>query len=490
MSVAVHDVVIIGAGSAGCALANRLSADPSVSVLLIEAGGSDDRRAIRVPREYFSLWGTDVDWQYRSTPQAGTHGRVHEMPRGRVLGGSSSLNGMVWLRGAGSDYDRWASAGCSGWEWPVVRTAFEELEQWQRPSWLPSRNILSETMVEAAIQAGLPRNPDFDAGVLDGAGWNRSAIVDGERYNSHRAFVVPIRDRPNLAVRTTTKVLEISLDGNRAVAVVVVSGEHGTETIPAGEVVVCAGAFDSPRLLMRSGIGPATHLQEVGIKPRVDLPVGDNLIDHLLIGIVYTSRQPISDLNAYATEACAFARSTPQRAEYDIEISFAKEPHFAPSTTDGLPRFTIIPGITRPKSRGRVRLTGSGPDDPIEIDPNYFGHPDDMVMMIAAVRLSRKIGAQAALAAWNANEHFPGVDVESDEAIANYVRRDVSTWFHPVGTCRMGPGAGNVVDPYLRVHGVAGLRVADASIMPDIVSVNTNAASTMIGWRAGSLILS
>ncbi len=488
--MAAYDVVIIGAGSAGCALAHSVSADPSVSVLLLEAGGSDDRRAIRVPHEYFSLWGTDVDWQYRSTPQPGTEGRIHVLPRGRVLGGSSSLNGMVWLRGAASDYDRWAGSGCIGWDWTSVRSAFEELEQWQRPSWLPMRNILSSTMVEAAIQAGLPWNPDFDTGMLDGAGWNRSAIVDGERYNSHRAFVVPIRNRLNLTVRTGTKVLEVLLDGNRATAVMVVSDDRGIETISAGEVVLSAGAFDSPRLLMRSGIGPAAHLKEVGIKPRVDLPVGDNLIDHLLIGIVYTSRQPVPELNAYATEACAFARSTPQRPDSDIEISFAKEPHFAPPATDGLPRFTIIPGITKPKSRGTVRLTGSAPDDPIAIDPNYFSHPDDMGMMIAAVRLSRKIGAQAALAEWNADEHFPGVDIESDEAISAYVRRDVSTWFHPVGTCRMGTGAGAVVDPQLRVHGVAGLRVADASIMPDIVSVNTNAASTMIGWRAGLLIRS
>jgi choline dehydrogenase len=240
---------------------------------------------------------------------------------------------------------------------------------------------------------------------------------------------------------------------------------------------------------MLSGVGPAEHLAEHGIAAVLDLPVGNNLIDHLLIGIVYTSRQPIPTQNAYATEGCAFARSTPDRSDCDIEISFAKEPHFAPDAHDGLPRYTIIPGITKPRSRGTVRLIGSDLDAPLAIDPNYFDDPADMACMIHAVRLSREIGAQSALEAWNAGEYFPSVDIESDEAIDAYVRKDVSTWFHPVGSCRMGIGEDAVVDPLARVRGIDGLRVADASVMPDIVGVNTNAASTMIGWHAADLFL-
>jgi choline dehydrogenase len=277
-------------------------------------------------------------------------------------------------------------------------------------------------------------------------------------------------------------------DGKRATGVEVVRNGQ-PETITAGDVILAAGAFESPRILMLSGIGPADHLAEHHVTPILDLPVGNNLIDHLLIGVVYTSRQPISTQNAYATEGCAFLRSTQDRADCDIEISFAKEPHFAPEANDGLPRYTIIPGLTKPKSRGTVRLISGDLDAPLAIDPNYFSDPADMACMIHAVRLSREIGAQSALEEWNAGEFFPGVDTESDEAIDAYVRKDVSTWFHPVGTCRMGVGDDAVVDPLLRVRGVERLRVADASIMPDIVGVNTNAASTMIGWHAANLFL-
>ena len=482
------DVVIVGAGSAGCALANQVSAEPSLRVALLEAGGDDSREAIRVPHQYFSLWGTDVDWQYVSTAQQGTRGRTHVMPRGKVMGGTSSINGMVYLRGAASDYDAWAAAGCRGWGWADVVPSFEAMEQWLRPAVLEPHNPVSVAMRDAAVQAGIPLNPDFDGGTLDGAGWNRSAILRGERHNANRAFLTPIRDRQNLTVISETRVRRVLLEGKRATGVELIQ-DGKLRTITAGEVILSAGAFESPRVLMLSGIGPADHLSAHGIAPVLDLPVGNNLIDHLLIGVVYTSRQPISTQNAYATEGCAFVRSTPDRADCDIEISFAKEPHFAPEAHDGLPRYTIIPGITKPKSRGTVRLTGSDLDAPLAIDPNYFADPADMACMIRAVRMSREIGAQAALEDWNAGEFFPGVDVESDEAIDAYVRKDVSTWFHPVGACRMGIGEDAVVDPLLRVRGTERLRVADASIMPDIVGVNTNAASTMIGWHAAELFL-
>ena len=413
--------------------------------------------------------------------------RIEEIQK-ELVKRNNLVNGMVYLRGAASDYDAWAGAGCRGWGWADVVPSFVAMERWLRPAVLEPHNPVSVAMRDAAVQTGIPLNPDFDRGTLDGAGWNRSAILRGERHNANRAFLGPITDRQNLTVMPESRVRRVLLDGTRATGVEVIQ-DGKLQTIAAGEVILSAGAFESPRVLMLSGIGPADHLSAHGIAPVLDLPVGNNLIDHLLIGVVYTSRQPISTQNAYATEGCAFVRSTPDRADCDIEISFAKEPHFAPEVHDGLPRYTIIPGITKPKSRGTVRLTGSDLDAPLAIDPNYFADPADMACMIRAVRMSREIGAQAALEDWNAGEFFPGVDVESDEAIDAYVRKDVSTWFHPVGACRMGIGEDAVVDPLLRVRGTERLRVADASIMPDIVGVNTNAASTMIGWHAAELFL-
>jgi len=483
-----YDFVIVGAGAAGCALANRLSADRSISVALVEAGDSDDREAIRVPRQYFTLWGTDVDWGHVSTPQAGTAGRRHLMPRGRVLGGTTSINGMVYLRGAQTDYDAWATAGCSGWEWAQVRAAFEELEQWLQPAVLEPHHPLSAAVIEAAVQAGFPRNPSFDSGKLDGVGYNRTTIVNGERHNAYRAFVTSVHDRQNLHILPNSPVVRLAMDGT-AVQGIVVRRNGREETIAAGEVILSAGAFDSPRLLMLSGIGPAAELEQFGIKVRTDLPVGKNFVDHLLIGMVFTSRQPISDLHAYCTEGCIFARSAPDRHDCDLEISFAKEPGFPPDPTDPTPRFTIIPGITKPKSHGAVRLTAADPGVPLSIDPNYFTHADDMAAMIRAVRITREVSRQAGLAEWNAGEHAPGPRIESDAEIARWVAEGVGTWFHPVGTCRMGTGTDAVVDPTLRVHDLAGLRVADASIMPEIVGVNTQAASMMIGWKAGGFAL-
>jgi choline dehydrogenase len=348
---------------------------------------------------------------------------------------------------------------------------------------------MSVAMVEAAIQTGLPRSETFDAGELYGSGWNRNTIVNGERFNGNRAFLKPIADRANLTIMTNSPASHLVLDGTRVTGVAIQAANGNLDIVEAGEVIVCGGAFNSPQILMRSGIGPADHLRSVGVTPIVDLPVGENLVDHLLIGIVYTSKKPISDLNAYCTEGCCFAKSTPDLDHCDLQISFATTPHFAPEMNDGIPRYTIIPGITKPKSRGTVRLTHSSANNGLAIDPNYFADPADMKAMIAAVRLSREIGRQDALADWNGGEHWPGESVETDEQIADYVRKDVSTWFHPAGTCKMGIGEDAVVDPTLRVRGLDGLRVADASIMPDVVSVNTNAASMMIGWKAGGLLL-
>jgi choline dehydrogenase len=393
---------------------------------------------------------------------------------------------MVYLRGAIGDYDAWAEQGCTGWGWEDVRRSFEAMEELLAPAVLGEHNPLSEVFIAAAMQAGHPENACFDSGVLDGAGWNRSTIREGRRNSSYRAFVAPVLERPNLTILPDTVVDRLIVDPSGAV-----SGVETREggTIRCAHVVLCGGTFESPRILMSSGIGPARHLESVGIEPVIDLPVGENLIDHLLIGVVYTSKLPISLAHSMVTESCAFARSAPKRDAPDVEISFAKEANFAPPTDDGLPRYTIIPGITHPRSRGTVRLRSGDPADAPVIDPRYLSELEDLQTLIEGIRMTRAIGAAEAFDEWNAGEFFPGTAVESDAEIADYVRESISTWFHPVGTCRMGIGDEAVVDPKLGVLGATGLHVADASIMPDIVSVNTNAASMMIGWRAADLLL-
>jgi choline dehydrogenase len=486
-----YDYLVVGAGSAGCALARRLSDNPDVSVALIEAGGADDRPEISDPTEYFKLWGTDVDWSYDSTPQAGTQNRVHQMPRGRVLGGTSSINGMVYLRGAAGDYDSWADKGCAGWDWASVRQAFEAMEELLAPAILGDHNPLSDVFIAAAQQAGYPLNASFDSGALDGVGWTRSTIANGRRNSSYRAFIAPVRDRANLTVITDTTVERLIVDprGNVSGAEIRRVGSSELTRLESKEVVLCAGAFESPRLLLASGIGPAAHLSSLGITPLIDLPVGENLIDHLLIGVVYNSTRPISLQHSMVTECCAFRRSAPVRDAPDVEISFAKEMNFAPPTDDGVPRYTIIPGITQPRSRGTLRLRSANAADRPIIDPNYLSEPEDLRTLIEGIRLTREIGAAPAFDEWGAGEFFPGTACESDAQLTEYIRESISTWFHPVGTCRMGVGDDSVVDPTLAVLETTGLHVADASIMPDIVSVNTNAASMMIGWRAADFLL-
>jgi choline dehydrogenase len=356
---------------------------------------------------------------------------------------------------------------------------------------LGDNNQLSAVFIEASVEAGFPRSASFDEGTLDGAGWNRSSISKGRRNSSFQAFVAPVASRPNLSVISETVVERLLVDPRGGISGVATHAFGGgpSRRIAAGEVILCAGAFDSPRLLMLSGIGPAAHLRSVGIEPIVDLPVGENLIDHLLIGVVYDSPRPISPAHQFVTESCGFGFSSIPRSDTpDLEISFAKEMNFAPPNDDGRPRYTIIPGITQPRSRGTVRLGSSDPADTPVIDPNYLSHPDDLRMLIDGIHMSREIGRAEALGEWTSGEFFPGAELSSDAELTTYIRETVSTWFHPVGTCRMGTGENAVVGPTLEVHGTTGLRVADASIMPEIVSVNTNAAAMMIGWRAADFV--
>jgi len=487
---ATNDFVILGAGSAGCALARRLSDREDVRVLLVEAGTEDDDPGIADPSAYFGLWESSYSWRYETLPQPGTAMRSHRCPRGKVLGGSSAINGLVYFRGDRSDFDGWASQGNVGWGWEQVRDSFEEMEELLLPAVLEPRNPASQVFVDTCLELG-HQPGDFDGGNLMGVGWNRSTVRNGQRNSSYRAFLAEVRDRPNLEVRTKTQATRLLVNGAGRVSGVELYDSSGrTKTVEAGEVILCAGVYDSPKLLMLSGIGPAAELEALGLKPKLDLPVGRNLVDHVLLGVLYEASRPLPSTNANLTEATLFARSDPSITGSDLQISFNKEQHFADGYALEGPAFTVIPGITRPVSRGWVRLASSDPLAPPLINPDHLAEEEDLLKLIEGIELGREIAAAGPLAEWNEREVAPGPKVQDAAGLRDYVEAVGSSWYHGVGTCRMGTGSDSVVDAEFAVHGTSGLRVADASVMPEITSCNTNGAATMIGWRAADFALS
>jgi choline dehydrogenase len=499
-----YDYVIVGAGSSGCALAYKLSANPDVTVALLEAGGPDEHPDIHHPQVYFSLWGTEVDWAYSTVPQKNTGYRIHPWPRGKVLGGTSSINGMVFLRGSRHDYDAWAYEGNVGWDYAGVLPCFRDMEtsglgssEYHGTSGplhvaVPSDlNPMSEVFIDACVEAGYQRNQDFNGEILEGAGWNELSIYEGKRMSAARAFLRPAMSRPNLTVITGAWAHRLTIERpNRVVGVQYVSDGSPGEISAEREVILSCGAVDSPRLLMLSGIGPAAELEDLGIEVVADVPgVGKNLHDHLLIGVVYASTRPSPPNYAHITESCLFAKSDPRLLSPDIEISFNKEAHFAEGYDVPPDCFTLIPGIVRPQSRGWLRLSSASPLDPPIINPRYLSVQADVVGLLRGIEMCRDIGMTNALKPWRRHEVVPGPAAIDEKALRRYIAGTVSTWFHPVGSCKMGIGEDAVVDPELRVRDITGLRVADASIMPQIVSANTNGAAMMIGWKAGEIIL-
>lgn len=500
-SESTYDYVVVGAGSAGCALARRLSDRTGARILVLEAGGPDTRPEIHDPTAYYGLWGSEVDWRYETVPQPAAAGRTLLWPRGRVLGGTSSINGMVYLQGDRTDYEHWAYLGNAGWRYEDVKACFRAMEGLDEegradapgllsPAIVEQRSPLSQVFIDACAEIGIRYNDDFNSGTLAGAGWNQSTIRGGRRQSSYRAFLEPILGRPGLRIDTHAQLLSLDVAANGRVERLTYSRD-GEEQVAhvACEVVLCAGAVDSPRLLLLSGIGAAAELESVGVRPVVDLPeVGRNLVDHMLLGIAYGATEPVDNRNPNVTESCAFLASGPGVYGSDIQISFGKEKNFVEGYDVPEHCFTLIPGIVRPESRGSLTLRSADPSVPPLIDPRHLAEEADVQGLVRGIEICREIGATRALRPWTTGEVAPGAQVSDEAGIRNYVRTVASTWFHPAGTCRMGIDSGAVVDPRLRVRGVANLRVADASIMPRIVSSNTNAASTMIGWRAADLL--
>ena len=489
----MYDYVIVGAGSAGCVLAARLSADPSVRVLVLEAGGTDRKTEIRIPAAFSKLFRSEVDWGYDSEPEDGLDGRRIYLPRGKVLGGSSSINSMIYQRGDRADFDAWGQ----GWTYDDVLPSFQRAEERLCVEDLRDPSPLSRAFVAAAGQAGIG-----DASLV------RVTQRRGRRWSAADAYLKPARRRPNLDVLTGALAERISFDGRRATGVAYRVGGHRTTARARREVIVCAGAFNSPQLLMLSGLGPAEHLRAHGIEVVRDLPgVGQNLQDHLVAPVMRTTDAPtlfaaesprqLADwlvrrrgmLTSNVGEAFAFVRTREDLPAPDLELIFAPVlfvgEGLVPPPRHG---FTIGAIVLTPQSRGAVALRSADPGAGPVIRPAYLSHPEDLRVLLHGIGLARHLCAQPPLAAFAGEELEPGPAARADESVARAARAKAHGLYHPVGTCRMGAGRSSVVDRTLRVHGVEGLRVADASIMPTLVRGHTNAAAIMIGERAAELV--
>ena len=523
-----YDYVIVGAGSAGCVLANRLSSNSAKRVLLLEAGATDWNPLIHMPAGISRLANNRrVNWNYYTEPQAALNQRRLWWPRGKTLGGSSSINAMCYIRGVAADYDSWAEAcGDPRWSWQQVLPWFLRSEDNSRGasalhgvggplsvSDLRSHNVLSSALVDAAASAGFARSDDFNGTEQAGFGLYQVTQRNGARCSTAVGYLKPIRQRENLEVRTRTLVQRILVEHGRAVGVQLRRGRHGTERIEAGEVILAAGTINTPQLLMLSGLGPADDLRQHAISVIADLPdLGANLQDHLDICTLDGSTQKVSydHLNELAAgirwlrhrdgpgssnvaESGGFVRS--RLAEDDrCDLQF----HFVPALLDDhghhrLPGYgyTLHACYLHPRSRGQLRLRSADPTQPIAIHANYLSDPEgiDMQRLIEAARVSRSILDQSAFDSYRGEPVFPRHALHTDAEYAEFIRRKAETIYHPVGTCRMGKDDRAVVDSELRVRGVDGLRVVDASVMPTLPTGNTNAPTIMIAERASALIL-
>lgn len=524
------DFVVVGAGSAGCALAARLSEDGRHSVALLEAGPRDTSPWIHIPVGYFRTMGNPrSDWRYRTEADPGIAGRSISWPRGRVLGGSSSINGLLYVRGQPQDYDGWAQAGCTGWSWDDVLPCFKRSEAWQGPdpsglrgrdgplSVQPSRlrREIVDHWIEAAVNAGYRRAEDYNGADQEGVGHFQLTMKGGRRCSSAVAYLRPARGRANLTVITDAQTERVLFEGRRAVGVRARVRGRMHDIRARGEVILSAGAIGSPQILMLSGIGAPEALRRHGIEVLAELPgVGRNLQDHLQARPVF--KTPLSTINTEtdnifkqalialqyaltqrgpmtmaASLGTGFLKTEPHLETPDIQ--FHVQPFSADNPTEGAHKFSAFTASVlqlRPESAGHLELRSANMDDHPAIHPNYLATETDCRTIVKGIRIARQIARTSPLRENITEEHAPGpgVALDDDEATLDWARRTAVTIYHPTGTCKMGIDPMAVVDPRLRVRGVEGLRVADASIMPRIVSGNTNAPAIMIGERASDLI--
>jgi choline dehydrogenase len=502
MDAFTPEVIVVGAGSAGCALTRRL-VDAGVNVLLLEAGGPDDSPAIHDPARFHELWLAAEDWAYYTTPQAQAADRALHWPRGKVLGGSSCLNGLIHVRGARTDYEEWVRLGADGWGWEDVLGVFLRMEDFDGgssavhgaggPLSIMSRYELApvhQAFIAAAQEIGVAHNPDYNAGVLDGVAQMQLTIRDGKRHSAAVAYLRPVIGAPNLRVLTGAHAHRLLLEGTRCTGVEF-AHDGALRRVHAGEVVVSTGAIESPALLLRSGIGPAGELRALGIEVTADLPgVGLNLHDHLLAPSIWSAEKEIVPFapGLSPIQTHLWWRSRSDLPGPDTQPIHFSVPLYEPWMEGPPNAFTLLGGMVRPQSRGSIRLSGPDAGDPLVIDPQILSAEADLVALEASLAQVREMGTAPALQAWGARELYPGPDVTTAAEVRDYVRRTAISYHHQVGTCKMGVDADAVVDPRLRVHGIDGLRVADASVMPAVISGNTNAPSLMIGERAADFV--